>query len=130
MYMAQKYNARVFVLEHRYYGLSQPFDNLETKNLRWLNSEQALEDLANFIVWAKSDAGLGIGPNRPWVCIGGSYPGALSAWFRMKYPHLVVGAWASSAVIHAIDDFYQFDEVIFYDTTKSGPNCTQSVLNV
>ena len=30
MYMAQKYGARVFVLEHRYYGLSQPFDNLET----------------------------------------------------------------------------------------------------
>jgi len=62
--------------------------------------------------------------------IGGSYPGALSAWFRMKYPHLVVGSWASSAVINAIDDFWKFDEVIYYDTTKSGINCTNAVKDV
>ena len=49
----------------------------------------------------------------------------------MKYPHLVIGAWTSSAVIEAIDDFYQFDEVIYYDTTKSKENnCTASMINV
>lgn len=41
--------------------------------------------------------------------IGGSYPGAMSAWFRYKYPHLTVGALASSAVINSILDFKQFD---------------------
>jgi hypothetical protein len=105
MNMAKEFGARVLVLEHRYYGTSQPFDNLNTENLKWLNSEQALEDLASFIVWAKSSEKTGIDPKREWITIGGSYPGALSAWFRMKYPHLVIGAWASSAVINAIDDF-------------------------
>lgn len=44
------------------------------------------------------------------LTIGGSYPGALSAWFRYKYPHLTVGALASSAVINAILDFTAYDE--------------------
>jgi hypothetical protein len=39
---------------------------------------------------------------NPWITIGGSYPGALSAWFRYKYSHLTIGAIASSAVINAI----------------------------
>lgn len=39
---------------------------------------------------------------NPWVTVGGSYPGALSAWFRYKYPHLTIGAIASSAVVQAI----------------------------
>lgn len=36
----------------------------------------------------------------------------MSAWFRLKYPHLVVGALSSSGVINAIQEFYQFDEQV------------------
>jgi hypothetical protein len=43
--------------------------------------------------------------NNPWISVGGSYPGALSAWYRAKYPHLTIGAIASSAVIVAIENF-------------------------
>lgn len=47
--------------------------------------------------------------NNPWIVVGGSYPGALSAWFRYKYPHLVIASIASSAVIEAIEDLQDFD---------------------
>jgi len=41
-----------------------------------------------------------------WVVIGGSYPGALSAWFKSKYPKAARASWSSSGVIHVIKDFY------------------------
>ena len=59
----------------------------------------------------------------PWITIGGSYPGAMSAWFRFKYPHLTVGSIASSAVVNAIEDFKMFDEQIYISSHKSGDYC-------
>lgn len=64
---------------------------------------------------------------NPWICIGGSYPGALSAWYRYKYPHLTIGAIASSAVINAIVDFKQFDEQMFLSANKSGDYCYKAI---
>lgn len=65
--------------------------------------------------------------NNPWISVGGSYPGALSAWFRYKYPHLVIGAIASSAVVEAIEDFTDFDEQIYLSSIRSSPQCAAAL---
>lgn len=56
----------------------------------------------------------------PFISIGGSYPGALSAWFRYKYPHMTIGSIASSAVVEAIEDFKDFDEQMYMSSSLSG----------
>lgn len=77
-------------------------DSLKIENLKYLTSEQALKDLAYFMTVMKGNKMYGINEKTPWLTVGGSYPGALSAWFRYKYPHMTVGAIASSAVILAV----------------------------
>lgn len=116
-------------LEHRYYGESLPFrsTSFETFNLKYLNSKQALKDIAFFIEQVKKNKWYGITELNKWITIGGSYSGALSAWFRAKYPHLTVGALASSAVILAVEDFKQFDEQIYLSTLKSGSYCVEAI---
>ncbi|CAH8305117.1 unnamed protein product [Eruca vesicaria subsp. sativa] len=115
--LAKKFEAGVVSLEHRYYGKSNPFNSLATENLRYLSSKQALFDLAAFRQHYQARLGLNVKLNRssgssdnPWFFFGISYPGALSAWFRLKFPHLTCGSLASSAVVHAVYDFSAFDQ--------------------
>lgn len=76
---------------------------MSTKNLVYLSSEQALADLAEFIVNIKIK--YRIPSTTKWVAFGGSYSGSLAAWLRMKYPHLVHVAVSSSGPVLAKIDF-------------------------
>lgn len=61
------------------------------------------------------------------MVIGGSYPGALSAWFRVHYPQIAYASWSSSGVVQPIADFWQFDNQVYTSAMKSGPECVASI---
>ncbi|XP_078517215.1 thymus-specific serine protease-like [Lissotriton helveticus] len=108
--LAQKHGAMLVALEHRFYGASINPDGLVLDNLRFLSSQQALADLASFHLYVTQKYSLT--PENTWICFGGSYPGSLSAWFRLKFPHLVYAAVSSSAPVRAELDFIGYNKVV------------------
>lgn len=130
--LAQAHGALVVSLEHRFFGESQPFANTSTPFLRFLSSRQALNDLAVFTrffqdTWINQPYGLPTGTLSQWVVIGGSYPGALTGWYREKFPFLSVGGLASSGVVHSIRDFTAFDEQV---ATSAGRECAAALRSI
>lgn len=79
------------------------------ENLQYLSVDQALADLAHFIVEIKKEPGK---ENSPVVLVGGSYSATMVAWFMQQYPDLAVGAWASSAPLFAKVDFVEYKEIV------------------
>ncbi|XP_026193446.1 uncharacterized protein LOC34618843 [Cyclospora cayetanensis] len=76
---------------------------------------KALADLALFVTTErlKRAKAQGVSPHEiPVVVFGCSYPGALAAFSRMKYPFLISGAISSSSPIKAIEEFRAFDSVV------------------
>lgn len=129
--VAEELKAMLVFAEHRYYGESLPFgaDSFkDSKRLNFLTSEQALADFAELIRHLKTTIpGAG---DQPVIAIGGSYGGMLAAWFRMKYPHMVVGALAASAPIWQFENLVPCDtfmKIVTTDFRKSDPNCPKSI---
>jgi len=116
----RKFNGLYIALEHRYYGFSQPFDDLKTVNLAYLTVEQAFEDIAYFINWFKENPPVPI-QTAPWITIGKGYGGTLAAWSRAKYPDLIVSSWASSSPVVTSPTVANYDENVHhvYNTTEN-----------
>lgn len=102
---AQKLGAHMVALEHRFYGKSFPMPDLTTPSLRVLTVEQALADLQDFVEFMQGVEGL----SGKWVAFGGSYSGALAAFFRATRPELVTAAVSSSGPVRAKEDFEEYD---------------------
>lgn len=117
---ARQLKARMFALEHRYYGQSQPFADLSTANLAYLSTEQALQDILNF----KNAMTRQFGLTGSWIIVGGSYAGNLAAYFRSRYPEQVRGAIASSAPIWASADFKEYDHMV---AKWAGAECVKAI---
>lgn len=118
--IAPKFGAMVVFPEHRYYGESVPFGSKEeayknASTLGYLNAQQALFDFAVLVTDLKRNYSANA---CPVVLFGGSYGGMLAAWMRLKYPHIAIGALASSAPI------LQFEDIVppetFYDIVSNG----------
>lgn len=120
MELAGQYNALVIALEHRYYGASIPTPDLTTPNMAYLSSHQAVGDVARFLsefvfpTWNVNPAA-----GQKVVTFGGSYPGALSAWLRLRLPHLISIAVSTSSPIQAQLDFTAYNGVVNASLSKT-----------
>lgn len=81
-----------------------------TENLKYLDVDQALADLADFIDYQRtvlegaSESGV--------IVVGASYSATMAAWFRQRYPDKANGAWASSAPLLAQLDFPEYMQTV------------------
>ncbi|CAH0702958.1 unnamed protein product [Spodoptera exigua] len=107
--MARENKGYQIYTEHRYYGATKIFPTFTAENLRFLNIDQALADLAYFIVEMKKQPRFA---NSKVILYGGSYAANMVMWFKKRYPHLVVGSVASSGPILAKVDFTEYLEVV------------------
>ncbi|KAF9480682.1 hypothetical protein BDN70DRAFT_856398 [Pholiota conissans] len=142
--ITQQQNGSTIVLEHRFYGLSNPYPDLSVKSLRVHTIQQAIDDLEYFArnVNLPMPGGDAVTPDKtPWVLVGGSYAGALTSWTMVNKPSLFAAGYASSAVVQATLNFWAYFEPIrqnmpancsadvqaviaFVDKTFSGRNTT------
>ena len=117
MQLGIKHKAKLIALEHRFYGHSQPFTEAEggwsTENLMYLNVSQALADTKQFIEYINSTLTV---KTDNFLIVGGSYPGAMVAWFKHVYPDGVKAVWASSGVINTIQDYHHYDYSVYLTT--------------
>ncbi|KAJ9129354.1 hypothetical protein P3X46_033858 [Hevea brasiliensis] len=129
---ALRFNALLLYIEHRYYGKSIPFGSREEalKNgstRGYFNSAQAIADYAEIIIHVKK---ILHAENSPVIVIGGSYGGMLASWFRLKYPHIALGALASSAPVLYFDDITPHDgyySIVSKDFREASKTCYRTI---
>ncbi|XP_062108081.1 uncharacterized protein LOC133818962 [Humulus lupulus] len=126
--LASRFNGLLLYIEHRYYGESIPFGSLEeaysnSSTLGYFSSAQALADYAELIIDLKKNLSA---QNCPVIALGGSYGGMLASWFRLKYPHITIGALASSAPILYFDDITPqntYQKIVTRDFRETSESC-------
>ncbi|KAG9456821.1 hypothetical protein H6P81_001329 [Aristolochia fimbriata] len=129
---APRFKALLVYIEHRYYGTSVPFGSRKeayrnASTLGYFTSEQALADYAELITYLKNKFQA---DNSPVIVLGGSYGGMLAAWFRLKYPHIAIGALAISAPILYFDDLTPsngYYSVVTKDFREASESCYETV---
>ncbi|XP_057483914.1 uncharacterized protein LOC130770446 [Actinidia eriantha] len=129
---APRLNALMVYIEHRFYGQSVPFGKLEdvlkNDSVRgYFNSAQAIADYAEVLLYLKRNLSA---QHSPIIVIGGSYGGMLAAWFRLKYPHIALGALSSSAPILYFDDITPqngYYSIVTKDFKEASESCAETI---
>lgn len=105
---------------------SHQISTTSTENLKYLSIGQSLADLAHFVREITADKELNA--TGGVIVVGGSYSATMAAWFRQKYPHLVKGAWASSAPLQAKVNYFEYTETVAKVIRKiGGEDCYNNV---
>ncbi|KAK5992035.1 putative extracellular serine carboxypeptidase-like protein [Cladobotryum mycophilum] len=128
--LANNTGAGVIVLEHRYWGTSSPYKELTTDNMVHLTLDNSIRDLTYFAqhVDLPFDANHTSTPDKaPWILSGCSYSGALTAWTHALAPGTFWGYHASSAVVEALDELWQYGVTVEQAMPK---NCSADVTKV
>ncbi|KAF8034745.1 hypothetical protein BT93_C0911 [Corymbia citriodora subsp. variegata] len=130
---AAEFRALLVYIEHRFYGESIPYgitlkkalDDADTRG--YFSSAQALADYAEILIHLKQKLKA---ERSPIIVFGGSYGGMLASWFRLKYPHVALGALASSAPILYFDNIVPQDaffSVVAKGFLESSPSCHRTI---
>ncbi|TFL05775.1 peptidase S28 [Pterulicium gracile] len=109
--IAQQEGAAVVVLEHRFYGYSNPYPDLSSNSFRVHTIDQAIHDFVYFAenVVLPMPGGDAVTPaTNPWILTGGSYPGALAGWTMLRKPGVFFAGYSSSGVVHAIENYWRY----------------------
>lgn len=134
---AARLKALLVLIEHRFYGESKPFgmtsmeEVLRNASVRgYFNSAQAIADYAELILHLKKSFKAHY---SPVIVSGGSYGGMLAAWFRLKYPHIAIGAFATSAPVLYFDNIispnHGYYSVVSKDFKETSESCYNTIKN-
>eukprot|EP00979_Chaetoceros_neogracilis_P001940 scaffold349_cov267-Chaetoceros_neogracile.AAC.35 len=139
-HLAKYFGAYVLQPEHRFYGASQPLEDLQftpehaNTTTRLMTTEQALWDAVRLVRHTQSSLGCTLDRDSatycPVITVGGSYPGFLSAMMRIRHPDVVDMAYSASAPMQ----FYaqRVNQTSYYDhitkvAEKSSQGCSAAV---
>ena len=96
--------------------------------MQYQTLENAIADLNHFALTAKlpfDTTGASNADKAPWVLVGGSYSGALTAWTEATTkPSVMWAYYASSAVVETIGNYWSY----FLTETENMPkNCSTDI---
>jgi len=139
-HLAPRFGAAVIQIEHRFYGPYQPIMGREAtvqELLALLTPQQAMADMIQLTKHFKDELGCSQYDRKsehycPVVTVGGSYPGFLSAMFRLAYKDFVDISYASSAPLKLYDQ--SADQNVYYDIVtkaaeRESEGCADAVRN-
>mmetsp|Transcript_4541 Transcript_4541/g.6545 ORF Transcript_4541/g.6545 Transcript_4541/m.6545 type:complete len:597 (-) Transcript_4541:1298-3088(-) len=141
--LAKKFGAAVVQPEHRFYGPYQPMEYGTATNqdlLQLLTPQQAMADMIRLVQVQLRSSGSDLAdcsmdrssPDYcPLITIGASYPGFLSAMFRIVYRDIVDAAYASSAPLlmyaQVVPDNNIYYDIVTAAAERASPGCAHSV---
>lgn len=136
--LAEKFGAYVLHPEHRFYGISQPLDDVNATTMELRNLLTPAQSMADMLQLAEHyRRKLGCAKHRsnvtgycPIITAGGSYPGFLAVMMRLVYPANVDMAYGSSAPLKLYSKEaspWGYFEIITEAADRSSPGCSASV---